>query len=579
MKVLLLHPAGSFPHSAHGWDLIVDLGRAPESTYQRWSQQADCPVVSIYDFAEEIEDLHRLRKLLHLGTGCMVDWWGIDWWDVLSLEIASELQQFMLVGRLARDLGAHCKLYSSRPHPLAAALQGLLHARLTILESGFHRALHRVRRYRNALSELDTVQFAQVIQDKLDPRHRIRRHLTIRSQGSGRPVTLLPTAYINGSRTALAYAARLPDHEFLLVCARSSCSSLTMPPNVGVRSLSPYFVSTDKTNLTPLLESWEGLRKQLVSSAEVFKIADAAGVLGRIPALLGWGIALHDAWNRIFDSENVVSCLCTDDSNPPTRIPLLLAKNRGIPALASHHGALDYAMAFKTHHADFYLAKSEMEHDYLRRVCHVAREKIVSAGQPLSPRPVVRRSEVRPADAAWLVFFTEPYPNAGWRSDEVYQDLLPRLVSLAQSCGLKLVFKLHPFESIKSHRRILRRHLGDRERQIQVIAGPPSNQLWQNIRFALTVQSSTAFECAALGIPVFLCAWLRDPYSGYVEQYARFGIGHALQSPQQIAETPQLLERQVGGRSLQDGLWRITKSERWAELFSVSHSLPVASNS
>jgi hypothetical protein len=144
--------------------------------------------------------------------------------------------------------------------------------------------------------------------------------------------------------------------------------------------------------------------------------------------------------------------------------------------------------------------------------------------------------------APWLVFFTEPYHSSGWRSDEVYRDLLPRLCALAKSCGLRLVFKLHPFDNIKGHRKMLRRFVPEYERQIEVLAGPPADQLWNNTRVALTVQSSTALECAGLGIPVFLCSWLRDPWSGYVQQYARFGIGHVLESPEQIAGIPALIE-------------------------------------
>jgi len=89
---------------------------------------------------------------------------------------------------------------------------------------------------------------------------------------------------------------------------------------------------------------------------------------------------------------------------------------------------------------------------------------------------------------------------------------------------------------------MLRRFVPEYERQIEVLAGPPSHQLWNNTRVALTVQSSTALECAGLGIPVFLCSWLRDPWSGYVQQYARFGIGHVLESPEQIAGIPALIE-------------------------------------
>jgi hypothetical protein len=179
--------------------------------------------------------------------------------------------------------------------------------------------------------------------------------------------------------------------------------------------------------------------------------------------------------------------------------------------------------------------------------------------------------------APWLVFFTEPYQNYGWRSDEVYRDLLPRLCALAQSCGLKLVFKLHPFESVKGHRRMLRRLIPEREHQIGVLAGPPSDQMWNRTRLALTVQSSTALECDALDIPVFLCAWLRDPYSGYVQQYARFGVGHVLESEEQIADIPRLLANDEK-MSHQRACSTVIDSDDFAALLSGTFSLPVASN-
>ena len=422
MRVFLLHPEDPFPRLslAHGWDLIVDLGRAPASTYHTWSRQTRCRVISIYDSANEIEDLHRLRQLLQLGMGRMMDDWGIDWWDVLSLEIASDLQQFVLAGRLAKELGPDCKLRSTRPHALALALQQLLRAPLCVSESGFQTTRRRLRHYCDALARLDPIPLTQVIQDKFDAQYAIRRHLTARPRTSGRRVILLPTAYINGSRTALAYAAQRPDHEFMLVASRNSATAVSIPANVRATSLSSYFVSTAKAEIASLTESWDSLRKQLIARAEPFALADAAGVLSRVPTLLRWGIALRDAWNQVFESESVVGCFCTDDSNPPTRIPLILAKNRGLPALACHHGALDYGMAIKSHHADFYLAKSEMEQDYLGRICGVQREKVIPTA-PNSPKPASTRPKTDHSNRPWLVFFTEPYAIAGWRVDEVYR--------------------------------------------------------------------------------------------------------------------------------------------------------------
>ena len=516
-----------------------------------------------------------MGQLLQFGAGLMLDQWGIDWWDVLSLEIAPQLQQLMLVRRLSKELDASCELYSSRPHPLATTLQRLLGSRLTILETRAQSVVRRIRHYHNIFSQLDTVQLAQVMEDKFDINHSIRRHFTRRGHTSGQPVILLPSAYTNVSRAALSYAELLPDHQFLLVCARSNAKLTSLPANVGSASLAPYFVPSDKRETVSLLESWKLLRKQLVAGAEEFSTADAVGVLGRIPALLPWGIALRDAWSQVFESENVTACLCADDSNPPSSIPLILAKKRGLPALACHHGALNYMMAIKQHFADFYLVKSEMEQDYVQHTCGLAPEKIVMVA-PASSKLLPLPREVR-RSAPWLVFFTEPYQTGEWRKDEVYRDLLPRLCSLAQTCGLRLVFKLHPFESVKGHRRMLRRLLPEQGRRIEVIAGPPSNQFWNNIRLALTVQSSTALECAALGIPVFLCAWLRDSWSGYVKQYGRFGVGQVLESPEQIAEIPRLLASQCG-KVLQPQPPRTTDSAKLAHLFSGAYSLPAACN-
>src|SRR5579863_3289868 len=343
MRVLLLHPADNLPLPTSGerWDLIIDFSHAPDSTYENWRCKAGCPVISLYQFAEEIDDLRVTRELLQLGTGYLVDRWGIDWWDVLSLEIVAELRQLMLVHRLSKGLDEHCELYATRLHPLATALQRLLGAQLTILESRFRAVICRVRHYHEAFSQLDAGQFAQVLVDKFDSDHSIRRRFARRTHSTGMPVILLPSAYVNVSRVALSYAEQLPVHQFLLVPARNNAQVPALPHNVRSTSLSAYFVPCDKLETASLLESWNGLRNRLVCGGEVFNMADAMGLLGQIPALLVWGLALRDAWSQVFESENVSACLCADDSNPPSSIPLIMAEKLGLPVLACHHGALD----------------------------------------------------------------------------------------------------------------------------------------------------------------------------------------------------------------------------------------------
>ena len=555
MKVLLLHPEDHLLAGRFGpkWDLVVDLGRAPAATYEGWSKQAGCRVISLYDFAQGFEDLHHVRELLQLGMGLTVDASGIDWWDVLSLMIEPGLRQLMLLGRLARELEPGCEIHASRATPLAKALRVLSGAKQVTQGRSFRPVIRWAQHYRDVFSQLDAAQITQAFQDRFDRKHSVRRRFSRARRTPSHSVVLLPSAYINVSRTAVSYAALLPGEKFLLICARRSAHLESLPFNVSAASLDPYFTVADTSEAASLARSWKAIEARLTSAAPEFAAAGVTGLLGQIPVLMRWGIAVRDAWNQVFQTEDVSACLCADDSNPYSRIPLILAGNRGIPTLACHHGAMDSKMALKTPHADVYLAKGEIESDYLLRRCGVGAGKVVQGGQGLQAAPAFARSAA--STEPWLVFFTEPYQAAGWRNEQVYADLLPELWSLAQGCGLKLVFKLHPFESVKGHRRILRKYLPKQEKRIGVIAGAPSPQLWRNTRFAMTVQSTVALQCVALGIPVFLCSWLKDSTAGYVEQFVKFGIGHELKTSGELSQVPRWLELQQKTVQIRPTLW------------------------
>ena len=86
-------------------------------------------------------------------------------------------------------------------------------------------------------------QISQVVQDKFDREHRMRRRLAPGRRAPGNAVVLLPSAYVNVSRTAVSYAALLPGESFLLVYARNSARLKSVPSNVSTTSLDPYFVT------------------------------------------------------------------------------------------------------------------------------------------------------------------------------------------------------------------------------------------------------------------------------------------------------------------------------------------------
>jgi hypothetical protein len=76
-----------------------------------------------------------------------------------------------------------------------------------------------------------------------------------------------------------------------------------------------------------------------------------------------------------------------------------------------------------------------------------------------------------------------------------------------------------------------------------VVDGPLSERLLAQTWFGITGESTTVLDCLMRGIPCFLMGWLRlSPY-GYVEQYARFGLGEVVESVADIPDLPQRLEK------------------------------------
>ena len=551
MKVLILHPEDGFTlgTSGNNYDLVVDLGRAPLGTYENWRRQSGYQVISLFDFAEESEDFNRARFLTTLGAKSLVDRLGIDWWPMLLPEIVPRIGQQLLVYRLSQHINTECEIYSSRSDYRSAALHYLLGGRLINLEGSLQTLVRRFRHYSQLATDFEAGQILQIAQDKFDRERFIRRRFGRRARGSSRPKILLPSAYTSVSRTALAYAKLFPDEQFLLVCARDNAKLRGLPANVQMKSLDPYFSAPDASEMSFLSERWEALRTRLIDSAQEYKSGAAIGLFDRIPSLLHWEITIRDAWKRVFDSENIRSCFSADHTNPYTRIPLLLARHAGIPAVACHHGALDSWMAIATHDADCYVAKNEMERDWMTRVCGIDTPKVLQVAPAHSVESFSRAGDselvpgLDPPEKRWLVLFTEPYGLGLWRMEDVYRELLPPLCALAERCGLKLVFKLHPFESERGHRNLLGRLLPrEKVRGIGIITGPIPDELWRNTQIALTVQSSVALECAARGIPIFLCGWLGDSVPDYIQQYQRFGVGHVLENVVQIRDIPDILE-------------------------------------
>jgi hypothetical protein len=568
MKVFLLHPdddfQGSWTHQS--WDSVVDLGRAPRSFYQEQGARLNCPVFSVFELAIEVKDLQAWRALLAPGLGSVVDRFGIDWWDVISLLLHPDLLEVRLALRLADKLRGCRSLVASRSLLTAEVLRIELGAAVQVLPHPWPKRFARSMRRRNAAAmNLTSQQLLQVVYDKYDPQYRWRSKLSSPPTASSEPVVLLPSAYINVTKTALSYARILPQQKFFLVLARESGAFSPVPENVEIAYLSSFATkSDDHVELSSLERSWNQMEKKLQENP-FMRVARQLGIFRKGPGWLRWGLGVRNAWLRAFEARTVIGCLSADDSNPYTRIPLLLAEKRGIPAVACHHGALDCRMAFKNLRFSTYLAKGEMERDYLERSCGVdaGRIQIGSSSKGQGQEPASLWSEQSPK----ITFFSEPYETDSWRVEAIYREVLPCLCAAARRAGKTVLLKLHPFESARQRRRLVEEILSETDRELVTITDAPlSSEILRKTWCAVTVESTVAFESAAVGIPVFLCGWLRHAYAGYAPQYVAFGVGRMLESPDDLLRIPDLIGEARPGPETARRLVQQTSPQSLAEL-------------
>ena len=561
MKVLLIHPDDDPCRGAwirQRWNRAIDLGFAGPETYRMWSESLGCKVRPLD--AIELEDLKTIRESLFAGLGRMSDRHGLDWWELISLRFHESLERLLSLQKWAAAVDSCTGISSTRCSFDSRAIELLLRRQVHCFAQTSHRA--GLRRSLRALSKFRLGEIVQILGDKYDADYKVRRLVARAPRKSARPVVLLPSAYVNASRTALAYASGLSDRDFLLVTTRESGRISSRAGNVANAKLSSYAQGRlDEVEYQDVLERWRKLEQDLGENWE-FSILRQLGAFTSVPALLREGLAIRDAWLRVFDCENVSSVLCTDDTNPYTRIPLLLAKNRGIPAISSHHGALDGRYLFKRTHADRILAKGRMESDYLTKICGVDREKLAIA----APSRKIATNPLPHFPRDLVVFFSEPYEIAGGRTVCYYREVLPRLADLAAEYRRELVIKLHPHESPQERRQMVNTILSIEQRKTtRLVDGPLHDDLLARTWCAATVHSTVAVDCTLRGIPVFLCTWLDHSNYGYVEQFLKFGAGMNLDSANEIAEIPRRLE--VFSPKETSCLWEPATSERLQELF------------
>jgi len=580
MKILLIHSEDDpekGPWANLPWDQIVDFGVGGVGSYARWTRHFHCPVTTLDSLRTGFDDLRRVRDVLSLGCGRLIDKHGLDWWEIMSILLHGEVETLILLQRFVQRLSSGDEVHVSRPGLQASLLQGLLPKHVSVFPLRRPAQKGSLGHYVRVSNKLSAPQLVEVFWDKYDAGYQLRGRLARKRSPSKRPVVLLPTAYVNVSRTGVAYANTFPEEDFLLVTTRRSGWVEDPPKNVAVAWLSSYASVRDRGEEIAEIESrWRSLSNELGGAAE-FEILNRLGYLDSFPRRFRRGLEVRDAWRNVLDTEPVQAVLCADDSNPYTRIPLLLAQARGLVNIACHHGALDGRYVFKRNYGDVIWAKGKMEEDYLVRRCGVPQEK-VEIGAPALPAcgnglEESNRQTFRP----YLLFISEAFDVTGGRAEQFYRDILPPLADLALASGRELIVKLHPGESQRERAGMMARILSAEQKgATRMVSGALTEDLLAKAWFGITILSTVAMECAIRGIPCFLCQWLETWPYGYVEQFIRYGVGIGLDAPREIEKIPRYLSEHAVRSDVRGNCWRPAAPSRLRELVAASQKPCIA---
>ena len=581
MKLLLIHPEDRLqngPWAGLRWDRIVDLGRSGRASYCAAVAHYGCDVSPVDSLREGFAEIHAVRELLAHGLGHVADRFGIDWWELTAILAHSQIESLTLLKKLAATIEPGAEVHITRPGFSASALELLLGSQVQVISRANDSRKRGLGHYVRVARKFPLRQLTQIFWDKTDAGYQWRGRVSTRAKPHKKPVVLLPTAYVNVSRTGIGYAKAIPELDFLLVATRPSGWLSDVPSNVGrawLRSYASFDVRGRRDEFQHLMECWKGLRAKLEAEV-IFKTFADLGGFDDFPAKVAQGLEIRDAWRNVFDREPVQAVLCADDSNPYTHLPLLLAEKRSLQTVACHHGALDGRYMLKQTHADALLAKGAMEEDYLVRVCGVPREKVEVGAPPGGER--VKANRAMNSNSP-IVFFSEVYEVSGnGRTVEFYRDVLPSLADLAIQHGRELIVKLHPAESLVERTKFALEVLSENQRKVtRVVAGRLDPTFLSSIWFGVTVLSSVAVECVVLNIPCFLCRWLEFWPYGYIDQFLRFGVGIGLDRPEDMARIPELLAAYRPSAALAETCSKPIVRQRLQELLASSErAAPVA---
>ena len=237
MRVLVADPTASFDARIchEQFDRVIDLGVSGQTARESLEEVLHCQIEPPQKL--DSTDFARIRELFSAGLGQVVDDHGIDWWELASMEFHQQLEMLMTLKKIALEIEECDELFVTRSGIHADALELLLKRPVRILHPR-HTPGARLRHYARVFGKFSVHELLQITADKYDAGYRLRRFAAQRNKRCARPVVLLPSAYVNASRTVLRYAEMLPESNFLLVNTRSSGPTAVRPDNVEIANLS-----------------------------------------------------------------------------------------------------------------------------------------------------------------------------------------------------------------------------------------------------------------------------------------------------------------------------------------------------
>src|SRR5437764_60641 len=142
MTLLLLHAKDSLaagPAAGQHCDSIFDLARGGWAAYERWRRATGCPVKPIDGLREGFADTRRVRELMQLGLGRLVDREGLDWWELTVIMFHDYLERLVLLRKLATSFPPSAVAWITGDGFEARALRMILGDRLRVMNAGVRR--------------------------------------------------------------------------------------------------------------------------------------------------------------------------------------------------------------------------------------------------------------------------------------------------------------------------------------------------------------------------------------------------------------------------------------------------------